>query len=95
VRDGGARRVALAIPPELVEVIAERAAELLPERHGDDGWLRGAERIAAYIDAPASRVYALAACKPPRIPIEHDGSSLVAKRSALDAWITGGGGKRP
>jgi hypothetical protein len=77
------------------EAIAERVAVLLDERQRDDGWLRGAGRIATYIDAPASRVYALAACNPPRIPVQRDGSALVARRSELDAWVRRGGGKRP
>jgi hypothetical protein len=62
---------------------------------GDDGWLRGAQAIADYIGSPRSRVYALANCTPPRIPVEHDGSALVAKRSVLDGWVANGGGKRP
>lgn len=56
-------------------------------------WLRGAEQIAAYIGAPRSRVYALASAR--RIPVEHDGSALIAHTSALDEWLRGGGGKRP
>jgi hypothetical protein len=91
--------LSLPLPRELVDEIAERAADLVAERlgarNGSDGWLRGAEAIATYIGSPPSRVYALAACKPPRIPIQHDGSSLVAKRADLDTWITSGGGKRP
>jgi hypothetical protein len=86
----------LEIGEELVEQIAERAAELLAERSrptSSDGWLRGAERIAAYIDAPRSRVYALASAR--RIPVHHDGSALIAKRSELDAWLQRGGGLRP
>jgi hypothetical protein len=90
-----AEGLALAIPPHLVEEIAQRAAELLAERETrrDDGWLRGAERIAGYIDAPASRVYALVSAG--RIPVHHDGSALVARRSELDRWLRNGGGKRP
>ena len=85
------------LPPELVEQIAERAAELLAGSGNaqEDGWLRGADRIAAYIDAPRSRVYSLASCTPPRIPIHRDGSSLIARRSELDAWVRDGGGVRP
>lgn len=59
----------------------------------EDGWLRGAERIAAYLDCPRSRVYALASAG--RIAVERDGSALVARKSDLDAWIRGGGGRRP
>lgn len=84
----------MELPPELLEAIAERVADLLAERDGD-GWLRGADAIAAYIGSPRSRVYALASCKPARIPVEHDGAGLVAKRSELDAWVRNGGGKRP
>ena len=91
--------LAIAAPPELIEAIAERAAEIVLERSGPepttDGWLRGASAIAAYIGAPASRVYALGNCKPSRIPVHRDGSALIAKRSELDAWMRSGGGKRP
>lgn len=85
------------VPDELVERVAERAAELIAERSngGDEGWLRGADAIAEYVGATRSRIYALATTTPPRIPVERDGSSLVAKRSELDRWIRDGGGLRP
>jgi hypothetical protein len=85
----------LEIDEELVERIAERAAELIGERsvgNESDGWLRGAEHIAAYIDAPRSRVYALASAR--RIPVHRDGSALIARRSELDRWLMHGGGLR-
>ncbi len=88
--------VSLDLADEVVEQIAHRAAELLatrPDASGEDGWLRGAERIALYIDAPRSRVYALASAR--RIPVHHDGSALIARRSELDAWLLAGGGRRP
>lgn len=88
--------VALEISEELVERIAVRAAEMVmhqqTERRSNDDWLRGAGKIAAYIDAPRSRVYALVSAQ--RIPVHHDGSSLIARRSELDAWLQAGGGKR-
>lgn len=88
--------VTLDIGGELVERIAERAAELVA-RHRDetagDGWLRGADKIAAYIDAPRSRVYGLVSAR--RIPIHHDDSALIARRSELDAWLLAGGARRP
>ncbi len=83
------------IDEELIEQIARRAAELIGERSGSaskDGWLRGADRIAAYIDAPRSRVYALVSTR--RIPVHHDGSALIARRSELDRWLVQGGGLR-
>jgi hypothetical protein len=72
------------------------AAELVGavgDKSNGDGWLRGADRIAEYIDAPRSRVYALSSAG--RIPVEHDGSNLMGHRSELDAWVRKGGGKRP
>ncbi len=93
-RSVGALR--LDVSEELVERIAERAAELVVKRGAqleDDGWLRGAETIAAYIDSPRSRVYALASAR--RIPVHHDGSALLARRSELDQWLRAGGGRRP
>lgn len=93
---GGERRagVTLDIGDELVEQIAERAAELAASQRyvEDGGWLRGADKIAAYIDSPRSRVYALVSAR--RIPVHHDGSALIARRSELDAWLLNGGGCR-
>jgi hypothetical protein len=87
--------VTLDIGDELVERIAKRAAELIDQRQEEaagDGWLRGADKIAAYIDAPRSRVYGLVSAQ--RIPVHHDGSALIARRSELDKWLLAGGGKR-
>lgn len=61
----------------------------------DDGWLRGASAIGNYLGAPRSRIYALAACHPPRIPVVRDGSAWLARRSELDTWVRNGGGVRP
>lgn len=88
--------ISFDVGDELVERIAHRAAELLAERVDgatQDGWLRGADRIADYIDAPRSRVYALASAR--RIPVHRDGSALIARRSELDQWLLRGGGRRP
>jgi hypothetical protein len=91
-----ANSISFDVADELVERIARRAAELLaehPAESDNEGWLRGADRIAAYIDAPRSRVYALASAR--RIPVHRDGSALIARRSELDAWLLRGGGRRP
>jgi len=88
--------IGLEVGDELVERIAERAAELIVRQRAEtaaDGWLRGANKIAAYIDCPRSRVYALVSAQ--RIPVHHDGSALIARRSELDAWLLNGGGRRP
>jgi hypothetical protein len=91
-----ASALTLNLTDELVERIAERAVEMIARGHEDrseDGWLRGAERIADYIDSPRSRVYALASAR--RIPVHRDGSALIARRSELDRWLRAGGGRRP
>jgi len=90
--------VTLDLGDELIDRIAERVAERLVERQGEsaneaDGWLRGAGRIAEYIDCPRSRVYALTSAD--RIPVHHDGGSLIARREELDAWLRAGGSLRP
>jgi hypothetical protein len=85
----------MEIRDDLVAQIAARAAELVrrAEQDGNDGWLRGADKIASYIDSPRSRVYALVSAR--RIPVHHDGSALIARRSELDMWLRSGGGRRP
>jgi hypothetical protein len=83
--DGALARLADKLAPLLMDRLAPQAS--------DDGWLRGADQIAAYIDSPRSRVYALASAR--RIPVQRDGSALVARRSELDSWLRSGGGKRP
>lgn len=85
----------LALLEKLVDAITAQVAELVavPDSEPEDGWLRGADRIAGYLDCPRSRVYALTSAR--RIPVHHDGSSLVARRSELDRWLRDGGGRRP
>ena len=87
--------LSIDLPPETLETIAQRVAALLADRTqtAEDRWLRGAEKIANYIDSPVSRVYALASAR--RIPVHRDGSALIARQSELDTWLTNGGGKRP
>lgn len=83
-----------ALDDEALDQLAARLASRLGAATATaDGWLRGADRIAEYIDAPKSRVYALASAD--RIPVERDGSALIARRSSLDQWVRSGGGKRP
>jgi hypothetical protein len=89
-------RLSITLSPEALEALAVRVAELLAERQAptaQDDWIRGADDIAAYIGAKKSRVYALSSAG--RIPVERDGSALVALKSDLDAWIRQGGGRRP
>jgi hypothetical protein len=79
---------------ELVRQLALQVAEVLEQSTpARDGWLRGAARIADYLDCPRSRVYALVSAG--RIPVEHDGSNLIARQCDLDRWIRNGGATRP
>lgn len=87
--------LALALPAELVEVVAERAAELVADRltaAAPEPWV-GVAEAAEHLACGRSRVYALVSAG--RIPHEKDGSRLLFKRSQLDEWVQGGGGRRP
>ena len=78
---------------DALDALAERLApRLTASQPSDDGWIRGADHIGAYIDAPRSRVYSLVSAD--RLPVERDGSALIARKSELDAWVRAGGGKR-
>lgn len=84
----------LAVPPEMVEAIASRAAELAAERlvRPRRPYLP-VDEAAAYIACPKSRLYALVSAG--RIPHRKDGSRLLFQPDELDAWLEQGGGKRP
>lgn len=85
--------LAVAVPSQLVEAVARRAAELLAEwSAGPEPWI-GVPAAAEHIAAPVSRIYALASAG--RIPHVKDGSRLLFRRSTLDAWLDAGGGVRP
>ncbi len=86
--------LSLALPPELVEVVAERAAEIVAERLAPltEPWV-GVDQAAEHLACPKSRIYALVSAR--RIPHEKDGSRLLFRRSDLDAWLEQGGATRP
>jgi excisionase family DNA binding protein len=81
--------LALAIPPELVEAIAERAAELLVEQLPAEveSWL-GVKAAAEYLDCEPHRIYDLR--RAGRLPCRKDGSRLLFRRSDLDAALDDG-----
>lgn len=87
------RGLILTIPDELIERVARRAAELVAERESTgDRWL-STDEAARYLATNKGRLYAL--CSAGRIPFVKDGSRTLFRRSALDAWLEAGGGKRP
>ena len=88
--------LALELPADVLDAVAERAAEIVLERLGEptapSPWLDVAG-AAEHIAAPVSRIYALVSAD--RIPHHRDGSRLLFHRDELDAWIRDGGGRRP
>lgn len=76
---------ALEIPDELIEVIAQRAAALVPSSAVEDGWM-DAREAADYLAIPLSTIHKLTAAR--AIPCSQDtpGGKLYFRRSALDAW---------
>jgi excisionase family DNA binding protein len=81
-------------PPELIEQIAVRAAELVATRGAGqrDAWLSVAE-AADYLRCSTGRIYQLVSAR--RIPFEKDGSRTLFRRSALDRWVAEGGARCP
>jgi excisionase family DNA binding protein len=86
----------LDLPPELVEQIAQRAAELLatsaPNGAQVDGYLDVAG-AADFLACPRSRIYSLVSAK--RIPHHRDGSRLLFDRAELRGYVAAGGARRP
>lgn len=92
--NGDGRTLSLTLPPDLVEVIAQRAAEIVLERQasrGADSYLDVA-RAAEFLACPKSRLYALVSAK--RIPYYKDGSRTLFSRRELHEWVRTGGAKR-
>ncbi len=87
--------VAFEAPPEFVEEVARRAAEILAELQPPsepEGYLDVAG-AAAFLACPPSRIYALVSVG--RIPVHRDGSRLLFDRRELRAYVAAGGAKRP
>ena len=84
------RDVTLSLPADLVEAIAERAAELVLERlraeqaEPVDRWL-DVKAAAAYTRLPVGQLYKLTAAR--RIPHVRRGRRLLFDRTELDAWL--------
>lgn len=80
--------LSLAVPVELVELVAERAAELLAERQATTAkqtpYLT-VEEAADYLRCKPKRVYDL--CSQRRIPFAKDGSRTLLRRGDLDAYL--------
>ena len=77
---------ALALPPELVEAVAQRAAQLVVAQLAatDDSWL-DVDGAARHLACGRRRIYDLHSQR--RIPAHKDGSRLLFRRSELDAYV--------
>lgn len=84
---------ALDFPPDLVEAIARRAAELLREQHHPQvpDYLATGE-AADYLRRKPQRVFDLVSQG--RLPVCKDGSRNLYRRVDLDAYLSGDG-RRP
>jgi excisionase family DNA binding protein len=83
----------IALPPETIETIAQRAAEIVLQRQKADAalprWLT-VEKAADYIGATRQRVYDLRSDG--RLTKHGDGSRALVDRLELDALIERGRG---
>jgi excisionase family DNA binding protein len=74
--------LALPLPDELVEAIAQRAAEIVVEELGDGSpWLTR-EAAARYLSLPVSRLE-----KDKQIPCYREGRRVLYHRDELDAYL--------
>lgn len=86
--------VTLDIADEMVERIAERAAELLADRQSAAaGGYLDVTGAAEFLACPKSRIYALVSAR--RLPHHHDGSRLLFDRDELREYVRSGGARRP
>jgi excisionase family DNA binding protein len=81
--------VQLLLPPEAIEAIAQRAAELvlaqLPARQPSP--YLSVDEAAVYLRCTKQRVYDLVSAG--RLPRHKDGARLLLRRSDLDALVAG------
>jgi excisionase family DNA binding protein len=88
------RELSIALPPELLEAIAERVLELIADRHQpeQDRFLDVAG-AAEFLSCPARRIYALVSAR--RVPHHKDGSRLLFDPAELREYVRNGGARRP
>jgi excisionase family DNA binding protein len=81
--------LSVEIPADVLEQIAERAAELLAERQAASAspWL-STQGAADYIAAPAGRIHDLVALR--KLTPRRDGRRLLFRREELDAYLENG-----
>ena len=77
----------LTLPPEAMQVLAERLAELLQAAPRSEEWV-GVDDAARHIGCNRNRIYYLVSNN--RIPHHHEGRRVMFRRSELDDWLTSG-----
>lgn len=89
----------IELPPELIEQVAERAAELLAERNGAapkaERWLTH-EEASRHLNISSSQLYSLASQRHRNgLPLVKEGSRSYYRASDLDRWrVDQNGGSR-
>jgi hypothetical protein len=74
--------VTVTLPPELVEAIAQRVAQIMLARQRDESpWMTRRE-AAGYLRVPVSRLE-----KDKTIPCRHWGGRVLYHRAQLDEWL--------
>jgi excisionase family DNA binding protein len=80
----------IALPPELLEQVAQRAAEIIAEKSGagPEPWL-SVEQAAEHLAVSVSQLYTLCSQRTRNgIPLTKEGSRSYFRASELDAWRT-------
>jgi excisionase family DNA binding protein len=83
--------VALAVPDELLQALAERTAALVAERlapvpQAESPWL-DFEGAMAYLGFSRDRLYKLTAARAIPFRKKRDGQGLLFRRDELDRWV--------
>lgn len=86
-------RVSITFPPEFIEAVAARAAELVAPRGPEPAGFLDVAGAAEYLACPKSRIYSLVSAR--RIPFYKDGSRTLFDRAELRRYVEKGGAVRP
>lgn len=82
-------QLSVALPPELVDALAERVAERIGESHAatSEPWV-DVDRAAAHLSCKRQRIYDLVSKGD--LPHRRDGRRLLFRCSDLDRWLAPG-----